>query len=49
MRIIGIGIRKFFEVNLAIIVTIALLPVFLLAQEVPLYTSLMDYLFNNEG
>ena len=49
MKLIAKGIRKFFEVNLAIIITITLLPVFLLTPEVPLFTSLIDYLFNNEN
>lgn len=40
---------KVFLANLTVIVVIAMLPVFLVTDQVPIYNSLMDYLFNNKS
>ncbi|WP_171046327.1 hypothetical protein [Lentibacillus cibarius] len=41
------GIPKFFVANFTVLVVIALLPVLLVTDSVPLLDSMMDYLFNN--
>lgn len=43
------GIVKFFVANLAVVIAITLLPVFLITDDVALFEQLMGYLFNNKG
>ncbi|GAA0437819.1 hypothetical protein GCM10008983_13460 [Lentibacillus halophilus] len=43
------GIPKFVVANLAVLVVIMMLPVFLVTDSVPLMDGIMDYLFNNES
>lgn len=47
MKAIAIGVMRLFGSYLAIICIIGMLPVFLFTSEIPLYNSLIDYLFNN--
>ena len=47
MKALTNGFVKFIVANLAIVAIIAMLPVFLLTSEVPIYNSLIDYLFGN--
>ncbi|GGN62447.1 hypothetical protein GCM10007971_28400 [Oceanobacillus indicireducens] len=49
MKTLGNGVIRFFLANLTVIVVIAMLPVFLVTDQVPFYNSLMDYLFNNKS
>ncbi|WP_430789981.1 hypothetical protein VBD025_05275 [Virgibacillus flavescens] len=43
------GIAKFFVANLAVVLAILLLPVFLITDDVVLFEQIMSYLFNNKG
>ncbi|GGB38086.1 hypothetical protein F3157_13915 [Virgibacillus dakarensis] len=43
------GVCKFFVANAAVVITIILLPVFLVTDDVSLFDQIMDYLFNDES
>lgn len=47
MKTIRNGVIKFFLANLAVLIIIAMLPVFLVTDHVPLYNVMIDYLFSN--
>ncbi|WP_161493808.1 hypothetical protein [Virgibacillus necropolis] len=50
MKKIANGITKFFVANLAVVLAILLLPVFLITDDVALFEQIMSYLFNdNKG
>ncbi|MEN1966792.1 hypothetical protein WMZ97_01835 [Lentibacillus sp. N15] len=41
------GVCKFFVANAAVVITIVLLPVFVITDDVSFFDQIMDYLFNN--
>lgn len=49
MKIISTGISKFIVSNVAVVAAIALLPVFLVTDNVGFFEHMMDYLFNNKS
>jgi len=49
MKTLANSIVKFFASNLAVIVAIGLLPVFLVTDDVALFQKMMDFIFGSES
>ncbi|WP_176330254.1 hypothetical protein [Oceanobacillus rekensis] len=49
MKTVKKGFFKFIVANVAVILTIVLLPAFLVSENVAFYGGIMDYLFGNES
>lgn len=49
MNIIGKGFAKFIVANVAVLLAIMLLPVFLFTDSVPFFDAIMNFLFSNKS
>ncbi|WP_404456154.1 hypothetical protein LG329_08915 [Virgibacillus necropolis] len=49
MKKIAKGFMKFFVANLAVVLAILLLPIFLITDDVALFEQVMGFLFNDKG
>ncbi|WP_157724807.1 hypothetical protein [Virgibacillus phasianinus] len=49
MKKIGKGFAKFIVANLAVILVILLLPIFLVTDDVAIFDQVMSFLFNSKG
>ena len=43
------GFFKFLVANVAVVITIMMLPVFLITEDLSFFDQIMDYLFNNHN